>query len=239
MVNRPSNTTPKMAPASLARTMAEQIADTIAKDIAHGRLMAGEKISEVELAKRFGVSRGPVRDALDLLERNMLVTIKPRSYTIVNKLTVRELEQIYTYRQHILGLAAQFAARNRDDVDLVMLAEGLVKIQTTLLEDTGSLASFSLPAAQMWDLVISASHSHVVNQASMHFTGSNIWSIAVQDKISEASLPAYREDRAKLWDSLYKAIKKGNETTAYKAGAALVKNNWQFLETVFRDYFPE
>ena len=43
----------------------------------------------------------------------MLVSSKPRSYTLVNQLTVRELEQVFEFRKHVLGLAAKFAARNR------------------------------------------------------------------------------------------------------------------------------
>lgn len=226
----------QMAP---ARTKSEQIADAIAKDIIDGVFKAEEKLSEVQLAKRFGVSRGPVRDALDLLERNMLVTIKPRSYTRVNRITANELEQLYTFRRHILGLAAQYAAKHRTLAGLDKLNDGFERIEEVLASNEADITFFTLPAAQMWDVIIAASHSPIVNQACMHFTGANIWSTAVQDKIAEASFPNYRSKRLKLWQSLIRSITKGNETGAYLAGDALVKDNWQFLATVFEHYFPE
>ena len=229
----------RMTPSSPARTRAEQIADAIAKDITQGRLKPNQKLSEAELAAHFQVSRGPVRDALDLLERNMLVTIKPRSYTIVNQLTVRELGQVFEFRKHVLGLAAKFAARNHTEDDLGQLMTGLKKLTGELGSKKGSLSRQAFPASQMWDTIIDASHSPVVRQACLHFTGGNIWSRAVEQKISRAKIPAYQEKRIKLWREIVDSIGEADETTALGAGEAIVENNWQFLSDTFRHYFPE
>jgi DNA-binding GntR family transcriptional regulator len=229
----------RMSPSSQTRTRAEQIADAIAKDIAQGRLRAGEKLSESELAEHFQVSRGPVRDALDLLERNMLVTIKPRSYTVVNQLTIRELEQVFEFRKHVLGLAAKFAARNRMEQDLDRLKACLERLMSVLETDQRDVSTQAFPASQMWDAIIDASHSHVVRQGCLHFTGGNIWSTAVEDKIQDTRLPAYQKKRIELWQETSNAIEKSNESAAYHAGQALVENNWEFLKGTFSQYFPE
>ena len=84
----------------------------------------------------------------------MLVTIKPRSYTLVNQLTVRELEQVFEFRKHVLGLAAKFAARNRTEDDLDKLAMGLERLTTVLGESKGDLSVQAFPASQVWDLII-------------------------------------------------------------------------------------
>lgn len=54
---------------SLSRSLGEQIANQLREDILAGRIAVGEALREVPLAERFGVSRGPVRDALRLLKQ--------------------------------------------------------------------------------------------------------------------------------------------------------------------------
>jgi DNA-binding GntR family transcriptional regulator len=60
----------------LIRSTREQIAEVLREDILCGRRNEGERLSEVELAKRFGVSRGPIREALAELSREGLVSVK-------------------------------------------------------------------------------------------------------------------------------------------------------------------
>jgi DNA-binding GntR family transcriptional regulator len=227
-----------MSPDSPARSLAEQIADRVAYDIVNGHYAAGEKINETRLATSLGVSRGPVRDALALLERNMLVTVKPRSYTMVNRLTVTELEHVFTFREHVLGIASQYAARNRTNGDLNNLRQGLDRVMVTLEERPASYAVSAFPASQLWDLVIDASHSHVVRQGCLHFTGSNIWATAIQRKISADELPGFQKARISYWRRLFGEIEARNEAVAYEAGASLVRNNWKFMKKVFVELFP-
>ena len=54
----------------------EQITDRLREDVFAGRLPAGERVSEASLAGRFGVSRGPIREALSLLTSEGLVVAK-------------------------------------------------------------------------------------------------------------------------------------------------------------------
>lgn len=55
----------------------EQITDRLREDVFSGRLTAGERVSEATLAERFGVSRGPVREALSQLTSEGLFVAKP------------------------------------------------------------------------------------------------------------------------------------------------------------------
>ncbi len=231
-------TVPRMSPDAPTRSIAEQIADTVADDIVNGRYSAGEKLNETRLATALGVSRGPVRDALTLLERNMLVTIKPRSYTRVNRLTVKELEHLFTFREHVLGIASKFAARNRTEVDLNRLRGGLATLRMALEEKPAAYAVMAFPATQLWDQVIDASHSDVVRQGCLHFTGSNIWATAIQRRISADDLPGFQKARIGYWRRLINNIEAQDEQAAFDAGASLVRNNWKFMKKVFVQLFP-
>src|SRR5262245_1028242 len=54
---------PPMIRSTLARGVRERVVNQLREDILSRRLAEGERLSEMELAKRFGVSRGPIREA--------------------------------------------------------------------------------------------------------------------------------------------------------------------------------
>ena len=63
--------------AEIVRGLRIQIVERIREDIMSGRLAGGERLSELALGRRFGVSRGPVREALVQLAHEGLVDCKP------------------------------------------------------------------------------------------------------------------------------------------------------------------
>jgi DNA-binding GntR family transcriptional regulator len=66
-----------VAARSLIRGLREQIANQLREDILAGRFEAGTRLSEIKLAERFGVSRGPIREALVQLTNEGLLTGRP------------------------------------------------------------------------------------------------------------------------------------------------------------------
>jgi DNA-binding GntR family transcriptional regulator len=74
------------------------VADRLREMIVDSRLQAGERINEVHLAARLGVSRTPLREALIRLEAEGALASLPRSGFFVRPLTLAEFEQIYPMR---------------------------------------------------------------------------------------------------------------------------------------------
>ncbi len=66
-----------MSVGGLIRSTREQITDLLREDILCGRLDEGARLSEAKLAERFGVSRGPIREALAQLTQEGLLVAKP------------------------------------------------------------------------------------------------------------------------------------------------------------------
>lgn len=74
-----------------------------------GHFQPGERLVETELAERFGTSRGPVRDAFAELEQvGLLESGAPRG-TYVRRITTVDIDELYTLRQSLEGLAARRA----------------------------------------------------------------------------------------------------------------------------------
>lgn len=99
-------------------TRADRIFTELEFDIVSGKLAMGTKLGEETLAARFGVSRGPLREALRRLEGGGLVVRLPHLGVRVVQLSTRDLAEIYEIREVLEGLAARLAAERMNDDEL-------------------------------------------------------------------------------------------------------------------------
>jgi DNA-binding GntR family transcriptional regulator len=105
------------------RTLWEQVRDRLREDILAGRLEPGSELSEVALAREFGTSRGPLREALGRLASEGLVTVTPRRGAVVTQLTRREFIDSYQVREALETLAARLAVPLMSDAEVAHLRE--------------------------------------------------------------------------------------------------------------------
>jgi DNA-binding GntR family transcriptional regulator len=103
----------------------EAVADQLRDEILDGQLAAGARLVEAELAERFGVSRGPIRDALNDLARAGLAVDLPRRGTFVSSLTEGDLGEVYVIRRAIEEAAARLTIERADDADVALIFEAL------------------------------------------------------------------------------------------------------------------
>lgn len=88
----------------------EHVVDELRGAIFRGTFPRGTRLREPALAAQFGVSRGPIRDALVVLEQEGLVVSEPRRGVRVAKLTRSDVEEIYEVRRALEIVAARRAA---------------------------------------------------------------------------------------------------------------------------------
>ena len=93
----------------------------------------GDRLVENELAERFGVSRTPIREALQRLETQSLLTRDGRSL-IVASLDHNQISELYTVRAELEGLAARLAARHATPEEVQVLQQMLAN-DRALTED--------------------------------------------------------------------------------------------------------
>ena len=103
----------------------EAVSDQLREEILDGRLPAGSRLVEAELAERFGVSRGPVRDALQELARGGLAVDLPRRGTFVSSLTERDLEEVYVIRRAIEEAAARLAIGRATEAEVAIMFDAV------------------------------------------------------------------------------------------------------------------
>jgi DNA-binding GntR family transcriptional regulator len=96
------------------RVLREDIRDQLIQDILNGRLAPGDRIVETRIARQFGVSQAPVREALRDLELFGFIVSSPFRGAIVRQTSIEDLVQIYPIRAVLEGLAARDAATRID-----------------------------------------------------------------------------------------------------------------------------
>ncbi|MFF5537173.1 GntR family transcriptional regulator [Streptomyces cinerochromogenes] len=111
-----------MAPAR-RRGLAEEVADRIREAVFDGTYAPGAQLREVELSGDMDVSRGPVREALRLLEREGLVHCAWHRGTTVTTLSATDVEELDSLRGALEDLAVRQVVARASEEDLASLAK--------------------------------------------------------------------------------------------------------------------
>ena len=106
--------------------------NTLRRAILKGELSPGERLMEIQLAQRLGVSRTPVREAIRKLELEGLVLMIPRKGAEVAKITVSDLEDVLEVRTALEELAVRNACTNITDKQLQELKRAAAEFKQSL-----------------------------------------------------------------------------------------------------------
>ncbi len=111
--------------ASTSETLSDNVLRQIQSAIVRGEIAPGSKISEPELARAYGISRGPLREALHRLEGQKLLVRIPHAGARVVSLDRQELSELYEIRESLEGLACRLAAGHMAPEQIEALREVL------------------------------------------------------------------------------------------------------------------
>ncbi len=115
---------------------------TLRKGILTGELKPGERLMEIHLANRLGVSRTPIREAIRKLELEGLVTMVPRRGAEVANITEKNLKDVLEVRQALESLAIELACERITEENKEDLRQKLDQVETAVRTgDTGAIAS--------------------------------------------------------------------------------------------------
>lgn len=97
---------------NLSAGISDNLASVLEEAIVFLEFTPGERLTEEDIAERYGVSRSPVRDALRALEREGLVLREARKGIWVTPMSLRDFDEIYECRIELEAIAAGHAARS-------------------------------------------------------------------------------------------------------------------------------
>lgn len=152
MSSRPPSTT--KPPPARTRDSTGEVHRALRAAILHGDLAAGTWLSQVQIAKQYSVSRGPVREALRLLQREGLVEAEVNQRARIARFSVEDLEQLYAARIVTEALGLSLSVPRFSDQDRAELVSDL--------EELDRLAGTDIDA---WEAVHRRFHMALVSHA--------------------------------------------------------------------------
>src|SRR5215510_7621675 len=103
------------------RSRADFVYESLRDAIWDGRIAVGERVREEDVARNLGVSRTPVREALQRLQQRGLLVLGPGRRLVVAQLGHDEVVELYAMREILEGSAARFAAERATPEEIVTL----------------------------------------------------------------------------------------------------------------------
>ena len=175
------------------QTLREKILETIRDAILKGSLKPGERVSEPELAERFGISRTPIREAFRQLESEGYLKVIPRKGAVVASLSERDIEEFYAIKIILEGFAAKMAAEKLSMKDIEKL-ESINQRLAQIAKD-GDVKNFFRVHNEFHEVFIKAAGNErlyeMINQLVMKFKRLRLASLSVHGRM-EISVEEHR-----------------------------------------------
>ena len=128
--------------------------NTLRQAIITGEFAPGERLMEIALANRLGVSRTPVREAIRKLELEGLVVMIPRKGAEVAKITEKDLRDVLEVRSSLEELAAELAAERMNDEVKEKLEKALKEFEEAI--ESGDNAAIADSDVDFHDVIFEA-----------------------------------------------------------------------------------
>ncbi len=135
---------------------------TLRKAILRGELKPGERLMEIALANKLGVSRTPVREAIRMLEQEGLVIMIPRKGAQVAQITMKDLNDVLEVRMGLEELAMQFACKRITPEQVAELRRALLEIERLLATD--DVTALAQADVDFHDIIYRATDNRRLNQ---------------------------------------------------------------------------
>jgi DNA-binding GntR family transcriptional regulator len=191
-------------------TLREKILENIRDAIVSGNLKAGSRVSEPELAERYGISRTPIREAFRQLESEGYLTVIPRRGAVVSEYSPRDVEEFYAIKSIMEGYAARRACEKMGEKDLDRLQAINDKLDE--LSKIGDVKHFFKVHSDFHELFIKAADNEKLHELisglvtkfqRLRFTSLSLpgrMAISVQEH--EKIIDAFRKKDADLAETL-------------------------------------
>ncbi len=195
----------------------EVIFNSIREAIILGELKPGERLMEVQLAEKMGVSRTPIREAIRKLELEGLVVMVPRKGAYVADLTKKDIIDVLEVRAVMDGLATQLAAERITESEIKELNK--ITEQFSLCVEKNNLQGIIKKDIEFHDLIYKASRNEKLSQIN-----NNIQEMIYRFRVVYLKNYNPFRDVSKEHSRIVEAITEHNSTEAQKWAVMHIKN---------------
>ncbi|HMN81326.1 MAG TPA: GntR family transcriptional regulator [Burkholderiaceae bacterium] len=205
-------------------TQSNLLAQQLEEMIFSGQLKPGEKLEEAAIAARFGVSRTPVREAVQRLVATGMVQVRRRAGTIVTQLTMSRLIGMIEMMAEMDILAARLTARRATPDERVGIGEIIERARAAVGDQQ---AYTRLNREFHWSLY-AATHNEYLEETALR-----TWKVLQPYRNFRLDQPARRQSSLDEHESIYQAIRASDGELAGRQMASHVKVGGVIADFVF------
>lgn len=191
--------------------------NTLRQAILKGELKPGERLMEIALADRLGVSRTPIREALRKLELEGLVVMIPRRGAQVADITEKDLNDVLEVRIALENLAILKACKCMTEEQIGKLLAAAQEFEKTTTE--GNLVRMAEADVSFHDVIYEAAENVTLNQVQ-----NNLREQIYRYRVEYLKDEEMRNQLVKEHEELYEAIKERNVEKAQEISFRHIEN---------------
>lgn len=216
------------------QTLADQVFARVVEAIVVGDIPPGTAISENEVALRFGVSRGPAREAIFRLEAKGLATRVAHFGARVVDLTLEDLRSLFELREAMEGLACRLAAERMTDDELAAIEESLREHAEQ--PEVASGQSYYQPGGDQDFHFGIARASH--NQRLFRAVSEDLYEVMRLYRFRSSRRPGRTAEALAEHRVIVEALRARDPDRAEAAMRAHIRSSWLNIQSAFQNVEP-
>ena len=181
------------------QNLSDEVYSLLKKEILNGKLKGGEKIPEEALAKTFGVSRTPIREAVRRLGEYGLVTIKPRCWAEVSGISAKEATDIAVLRIDLEQLAVDCITPESYSLNIKTIARYVAECQYAM--SVGDRAS-AFEQDSLFHLAVIYASGNQALYSTYQRLDAKIQQLRIQQNLDEETLSQYMNQHGQIMQLL-------------------------------------
>jgi DNA-binding GntR family transcriptional regulator len=194
-----------------ARTLPQQVAEELGAQIVDGRRKSGERLIELDLAQSFGVSRGPIREAIRILERRRLVEMRPRRGAYVRPLSIQSIADLFNVRTALSLLAVRTMATAPVESYVETLTRRVAELNA-MIENSDPM-SFARTVTRAVRTIAHGSGNKLLLELSIDLANQTVWTTIWKTPLDYLTLDIRRAAAGLMSETLH-AIQAKDALTA-------------------------
>lgn len=208
----PTANGPLLTGPAVRTSLGDVVAERLREAILNSEVSPGQHLREEQISESLDVSRGPVRDAFLILEREGLVTLSRHRGATVVQLSVEDFGEVYSLRSVIEELAVRLAIRRRDDADLQALEQSLAELRAGMKHKITEQAAAQLDV-NFHDNIFRAAHHERLYRSWSSIRMQVHWFLLLRTVASQD----WREGMITNHSRILELIRSGDEAEAVTA----------------------
>ena len=198
------------------KTLKEQIVDYLKESIATGEMRPGEKVCETKVAEELGISRTPLREAIQTLEAEGFLKLVPRKGAVVSEYSQKDIQDIYEIKAALEGLAARLATESGSEGYIDKMSAVNDQLREITLSGEKSVSRFFKLHNQFHDIFLKAANNERLYQMNCH-----LMEPLKRFRLTSIAIPGRFEQSVSTHDEIIEVFRKKD---AKKAEELVIKN---------------